>query len=351
MRADDGRRLDHRTLEVLRRRAVDRVGAGADPREVSRALGMHPHTVYGWVRQARRDGPDALAARPVPGRPPKLNEQQRAQVFAWVAGEDPRQLRFEFALWTRDLVRALIAREFKVAMSASAVSRMLHRLGLSPQRPLWRAWQADPEQVAAWKQVEYPDIARAARAAGATVYFVDEAGIRSDHHAGTTWGAIGRTPVVKSTGARFSLNMISAVTAKGLLRFSTFTGTLTADKFIEFCTRLMHDTQTTTGGPAFVIVDGHPVHRAKKVTAFAEASDGRLRLFRLPGYSPQLNPDEWVWKNVKHDRVGRAGITGPDQLKALAVAALRRLQAMPHLVRGFFADPDLTYITTADSTY
>lgn len=342
MRDDDGRKLDHHTLEVLRLRAVDQVAAGADPREVARALGMHEHTVYGWLAKAAQGGRQALRAKPIPGRPPKLDAEQMRQVYEWVAGTDPRQLSFDFALWTREMVRQLIRREFGVVLSASAVGRLLRRLGLSPQRPLWRAWQADPDKVAAWKQTDYPAIAAAAKAAGGTVYFADEAGIRSDYHAGTTWGAIGHTPVVKSTGARYALNMISAVTAKGLLRFSTFTGSMTTDKFIEFCKRLMHDTT----GPVFLIVDGHIVHRAKKVTAFAAATGGRLRLFYLPGYSPQLNPDEWVWKNVKHDRVGRSGITGPDQFTALARAALRRLQALPHLVRGFFNDPDLAYITT-----
>ena len=343
MRDNDGRKLDHVTLQALRLRAVDRVEQGVDPREVARALGLHEHTVYGWLARLREGGRDALLAKPVPGRPPKLNEEQQRQVFAWVTGEDPRQLQFDFALWTRDMVRQLIRREFGVAMSASAVGRLLHRLGLSPQRPLWRAWQADEAKVAAWKDIEYPAIAKQARKLGATVYFADEAGVRSDHHAGTTWGRIGATPVVKSTGARFSLNMISAVTAKGLLRFSTFTGSLTADKFIDFCKRLMADTD----GPVFLVVDGHPVHRSKKVKSFVEDTDGGLRLFQLPGYSPQLNPDEWVWKNVKHDRVGRSGISGPDQFKALAVNALRRLQAMPHIVRGFFADPNLAYITAA----
>lgn len=342
MREDDGRKLDHRTLEALRFRAVDRVERGADPREVARALGLHKHTVYGWVARAREQGRAGLRAKAIPGRPGKLTEAQTRRVYEVVVGKDPRQLQFDFALWTRELVGVFIRREFGIELSASAVGRLLHRLGLSPQRPLWRAWQADPAKVAAWKQAEYPAIAKAAKKSGGTIYFADEAGIRSDHHAGTTWGAIGATPVVKSTGARFSLNMISAVTAKGLLRFSTFTGSMTADKFIEFCKRLMADTT----GPVLLIVDGHPVHRSKKVKAFAAASNGKLRLFQLPGYSPQLNPDEWVWKNIKHDRVGRSGITGPDQFKALAVAALRRLQALPHIVRGFFGDPDLAYITT-----
>ena len=214
-------------------------------------------------------------------------------------------------------------------------------MGLSPPKPLYRAWQADPEAVAAWKATEYPKIAAEAKKAGATVYFADEASVRSDYHAGTTWAPVGKTPVVKTTGARFSVNMISAVTARGALRFSLINGTLTAPKFIDFCKRLLHDAP----GPVFLILDGHPVHRSKAVRAFAESTAGRLRLFRIPAYSPQLNPEEWVWKNVKHDRVDKAGVSGPDQFKALALTALRRLQRMPSIVRGIFADPNLTYIT------
>ncbi|MGH3500882.1 MAG: helix-turn-helix domain-containing protein [Nocardioidaceae bacterium] len=140
MREDDGRKLDHQTLQALRFRAVDRVTGGADPRDVARMLGLHEHTVYGWAARARAGGREALAAKPVPGRPSKLSAQQQQQVFEWVAGKDPRQLGFDFALWTREMVRQLVHREFGIVMSSSAVGRLLHRLGLSPQRPLWRAW-------------------------------------------------------------------------------------------------------------------------------------------------------------------------------------------------------------------
>jgi transposase len=239
------------------------------------------------------------------------------------------------------MVRTLIRREFRVSLSAVSVGRLLRTLGLSPQRPLWRAWQADPEAVQRWRDEEFPAIRAQAKADGATIYFGDEAGIRSDYHAGTTWAPVGRTPVVKATGARHSLNMISAVTAQGLLRFATYTGSLTGARFIEFCRKLIADTE----GPVYLVVDGHPTHRSKLVKEFVASTNGALKLFVLPAYSPQLNPDEWVWKNVKHDRVGRTSVTGPDEFKAKIIGALRRLQKMPHIVRAFFADPDLRYIT------
>ena len=341
MRDSDGRKLDHKTLEQLRIRAVDQIEHGAHPDEVAAALGMTRAAVYAWLAKYREGGLEALKARPVPGRPPKLSGAQLARLYGLVVGNDPRQLRFAFALWTRAMIRELIRREFGVALSEVSVGRLLRKLGLSPQRPLYRAYQQNPEAVARWKAEEYPAIREQAAQVGATIYFADEAGVRSDYHAGTTWAPVGRTPVVASTGDRFGVNLISAVTAKGKLRFAAYEGSLNGPVFIDFCRRLLDDTP----GPVFLVLDGHPVHRSKAVKQFAGSTGGRLRLCFLPGYSPELNPGEWVWKNIKHDRVGRAGVSGPEDLKAKALAALHRLQKLPHLVRSFFRDPNLRYIT------
>jgi transposase len=341
MRDNDGRRLDHQTLEQLRIRAVQQIEDGVHPEEVAAALGMTRAAVYGWLAKYREGGLEALKARPVPGRPPKLRGPQLARLYGLVVGNDPRQLQFAFALWTRAMVRELIRREFGVHLSEVSVGRLLRTLGLSPQRPLYRAYQQNPAAVARWKAETYPSIRAQAQQVGATIYFADEAGVRSDYHAGTTWAPVGRTPVVATTGDRFGVNLISAVTAKGKLRFAAYEGSLNAQVFLHFCRRLLDDTP----GPVFLVLDGHPVHRSNAVKEFAASTGGRLRLFFLPGYSPELNPDEWVWKHVKHDRIGRAGVTAPEDLIAKALAALHRLQKLPHLVRSFFRDPNLRYIT------
>ena len=288
MRDNDGRKLDHKTLEALRIRAVDQVGQGAHPEDVAGALGLHRKTVYAWLAKYREGGKDALKAQPVPGRPPKLAGPQLSRLYALIAGRDPRQMQFEFALWTREMVRELIRREFGVALSVVSVGRLLRKLGMSPQRPLHRAYQQDPEAVQRWKKETYPAIRAAAEAAGATIYFADEAGIRSDCHAGTTWSPVGQTPQVKNPGARYSVNMISVVSAQGALRFAVYEGSTNAATFIDFCKRLLHDAP----GPVYLIVDGHPAHRATATQKFAASTGGRLKLFFLPGYSPELNPDE-----------------------------------------------------------
>ena len=173
------------------------------------------------------------------------------------------------------------------------------------------------------------------------IFFADEAGVRSDYHSGTTWAPRGQTPVVPTTGARFGLNLISAVSPNGDMRFMTVDGRMNSAKFIEFLKRLM----TGNDRSIFLIVDGHPSHRAVKVKKFVAATKGGLRLFFLPPYSPELNPDESVWNYVKHHHIGKAKITGPDQLRTMVFGILRRLQKMPALVRSFFGQKELRYIT------
>jgi transposase len=329
----------------MRIRAVRQiVEEGVHPEDVVAVLGLARSTVFGWVRQYREGGEDALLAKPIPGRPTKLTDAERRRLVELITNSDPRQLQFEFALWTREMIAELIWQQFAVRLSVSAVGRLLRRLGFSPQRPTHRAYEQSGLAVEEWKTITYPAIQAEAAQAGAIVYFADESSVRSDYHSGTTWAPVGTTPVVEGTGARFKVNMISAVSAQGRLRFWVIDDNLTAPRFIEFCRRLLHDSGDR---PVFLIVDGHPAHRAKTVKTFVASTNGRLRLFFLPGYSPQLNPDEWVWKNVKHDRIGRTRPTTRDDLKANVISALRRLQKLPGLIRGFFRDPNLRYITTA----
>ncbi len=147
---------------------------------------------------------------------------------------------------------------------------------------------------------------------------------------------------MKTTGARYRVNMISAVSAQGALKFALTEGNVDAEVFIDFCQRLQHDHGDR---PVFLVVDGHPSHRAKKTEEWVKSTNGQFRIFYLPAYSPQLNPDEWVWNNVKSARVGRAGVVSENDLRAKATAALQRLVDLPDIIRGFFRDPDLRYIT------
>ena len=237
------------------------------------------------------------------------------------------------------MVQTLIAERYKVKLSHSSVCRLLHQLGLSAQRPLWRAYQQNPEAVKQWLATEYPTIQRRARREGATIFFADEAGVRSDYHSGTTWGQRGRTPVVSSTGARFGVNLISAVSAQGQLRFMLTEGRVTAAVFMDFLKRLL----VNAPAPILVVVDGHPTHRAKSVARFVAAQAGKLALFFLPPYSPELNPDEFVWNDLKNHGTGRKLITSLSQLQQTVISHMRQLQKLPDLVHSFFHAPATRY--------
>ncbi len=150
-----------------------------------------------------------------------------------------------------------------------------------------------------------------AKAAGARIFFGDEAGVRSDYHAGTTWGVKGKTPVVPRTGQRKSINMLSAVTARGDLRFMLVRGRVNGVVFAEFLRRLMHN----AAHPVFLILDGHSIHHSRPVRDFVASQEGRLRLFFLPPYSPELNPDEQVWNYVKHHGIGKAVLRAATDLR------------------------------------
>jgi transposase len=276
------------------------------------------------------------------GRPSKLDGSAMRWIYKTVMDKTPLQLNFPFALWTAVMVQALIVNRFGVHLSRSSVSRLLHQLGLSAQRPLWRAYQQNPEAVQRWLTEDFPKIQRRAKREGAQIFFADEAGVRSDYHSGTTWGKRGQTPIVSSTGARFGINLISAVSAQGELRFMITKGRVTATVFIDFLKRLL----VNATGPVFVIADGHPTHRAKLVERFVATQRGRLALFILPPYSPELNPDEYVWNDLKNHGIGRKVITSLTQMRQAVLSHLHQLQKLPELVRGFFHAPTTRYAAT-----
>lgn len=328
----DARRLDHRGLTELRRRAVSAVQGGESPEIVARVMGVSRGALYGWLGRYRHGGWDALDARRRGGR-------ALYWMYNTVTMKNPLQLKFPFALWTAGMVATLIQRKFQIRLSRTSVSRLLKQLGLSARRPMWRAYQQDPEAVERWLREEFPKIKAMARRLKAEIYFGDEAGVRSDFHAGTTWGQRGKTPIVSTTGARFGLNLISAISPRGQMRFMVTKGRVGAKTFIEFLKRLIHNADRMI----FLIVDGHPAHRAKSVARYLTSVNKHLRLFSLPPYSPELNPDEWVWNHLKNHGIGRQIIESKNQLKKAVISHMRRLQKSPNLIRSFFLTQTTCY--------
>jgi len=340
MKKLDGRKISPKAMEEIRIRAVQRVQDGESPEKVIQTLGFARACIYNWLARYRNGGWHALKTGSRCGRPKKLTGTQIRWIYKTVRDKDPRQLKFLFALWTRSMIKDLINRQFEIKLSKTSIGRLLHQLGFTCQKPLYRAYQRDSEAVKQWKEHIFPNIQKRAKKEKAIIYFQDESGIRSDFHSGKTWALKGKTPVVASTGARFGTNMMAAITPRGQMKFMVIQGTVKAQQICDFLNRLMHDHDNKV----FLIWDGHPTHKAKIVKNCIESYDGRLEVFLLPSYSPDLNPIEQLWNHTKNNGVARKPVFGPDQLKAAVLNKLRSLQKLPNKIASFFRHPDCAYI-------
>ncbi len=339
----DGRTLGHATLETIRKMAVERVREGERASDVIASYGFHRCTIYGWLKAARGRGKGlkALAARPATGRPRTLTAAQERQVFRWINGKNPMQYGFDFGLWTRQIVRELITQRFGVQLSLTSIGSLLARQGLTPQKPLQRAYQRDPEAIERWQRQTYPAIARRARREQAEIYFWDESGFRADAVQGTTWAAKAQPPVVAVPGQRQRISAASAVSSKGAFWFATYPGALTAALFVDLLRRLMRGRRK----PLHLILDGLPAHKTRAVKDYAAGLNGKLTLHYLPGYAPDLNPDELVWSHAKRTGNARRPLQKGARLAARITAQLADIRSRPALVRSFFKHPSVAYIS------
>ena len=283
MTDEDTRSLPPAAQAALRNRAIRAVLDGMTQAEAARVFGVHRNAVNRWIKRYRRGGWAGLAERRRgrrPGEQPALSERQQQQVMALVRDATPDQLGLAGFLWTRDAVAELIARRYGLGLARTTVGGYLRGWGFSPQRPQRRALEQHPAAVARWLATEFPAIRAQARREGGVVLWLDEMGVRSDAAAGRSWAPVGQTPVIKGTGKRFRVNMISAISNQGMLRFRLFTGSFSGPVFIDFLRRLLRD---SGGRRVHLIVDGHPVHRSKLVSAWVGRHAERIELHFLPG--------------------------------------------------------------------
>jgi len=339
----DSRSLDQSAQEIIRQKAVKALISGKTQAEVSELFGVSMKAVSNWWRAYREKGMTALRKK---SRRPKSADEggklkgwQSASIVRTIISKTPDQLEFGFMLWTRDAVAELIKDRFKVRLSKWTVGRLLKKWGMSPQKPVKKAYQQQPAVVQNWLDKDYPRIARKAAQEKAEIQWGDEMGVRSDDQIGRTYGKVGQTPVVKVSGQRFSCQMISTISNRGTLRFMIFEGKFNADVCITFLKRLIKDTKQKI----FLILDGHPVHKSRKVKAWIAANKTKISLFILPAYSPELNPDELLNQDVKTNAVRKKRAANKTELKRNLIGHLRKRQKQPDLVRRFFQAKHVRY--------
>lgn len=337
----DARSLSSNAQETLRLKAVAAVEEGMKQKKAAEVFGVHKVTINRWVRMKQEKGRRALRAKKQ-GRPraaSKLKPWEAAKTVRSIADRCPDQMQLPFFLWTREAVQQFIKREFGVDVSVWTIGRMLKQWGLTPQKPVKRAYEKNPKAVTQWLEEEYPAIQKKALAEGAEIQWGDEMGVRSDHQTGTTYGRKGKTPCIPCTGRRFKCNMISSISNRGVLRFMLYKGRFNAPLFLQFLKRLIKQSDKKV----FLILDRHPVHRDRKVGRWVEANADDIAIFFLPGYSPELNPDEFLNNDVKANAVGRKRPkTLPELIKNLR-SALKKRQCNPEMVKAYFRAPSVRY--------
>jgi transposase len=287
--------------------------------------------------------PDLAAVVNRGGRPTgngrHLTSRQEAQALRWICGRYPDQLRLPFALWTRRAVQELFRTKFDVSMPIRTVGLYLERWGLTPQRPSRRAYERDDAAVDRWLRVEYPKIARMAKENRAEICWGDETGVRSDESRHRGYALRGKTPILRIPVRRSSVSVISALTNQGTVRFMIYKGALSPDILLRFLRRLIQGRKR----PIFLILDNLRVHKARKVAAWVERNASRIRIFFLPPYSPELNPDEYL--NGDFKRGVYTGVPPRDaaDLRRRAFSQLRSIQRSPNRVRAYFQHPAIQY--------
>ena len=269
----------------------------------------------------------------------KITSEQAKEIKRLIRDKMPEQLKLRYGLWTRDAVKNLMKRKYGITLSKWQVGRYLKKWGYTPQKPVAKAIEQKEEKVKEWLEKEYPKIKKKAKREKAVIYWSDETGMRSDHQAGKSYSPKGKTPVIKKTGQRFSINMISALSNRGYLQFMIMKAGFNSEVFIEFMERMLKHSKKKI----FFIVDGHPSHKTLKVKGWLKGHKKRIELFFLPPYSPELNPDEYLNQDIKTNIIGKNRNINKKQMKENVVRFMYRRKNNFKQVKKYFREKHVKY--------
>ena len=340
MKTRDTRCLSPDAQEALRFRVVRALRSGMKKSMAARSFGVSRTAIDRWLKLVELGNITSLKSKKR-GRPKgtRLAPHEAATTVRLITDRCPDQLKLPFALWTRAAVQQLLTERFGLDVSVWTVGRYLAKWGLTPQKPLRRAYERDPVAVQGWLDEEYPAIEKQAKAQKAEIHWGDQMGLRADHQTGTSYGRRGQTPVIPGTGQRFRCNMMSTITNRGELSFMVFKENFNGAVFIKFVRRLLRLRRRNL----LLIVDRHPAHRSAEVKRWLARHAARLELFLLPGYSPDLNPDEFLNQDVKSNALGRQRPATRAEMISGVRSYLRSTQRQPETVKSYFQADSVRY--------
>lgn len=336
----DGRRLDHKTLETLRKLAVRRVVEdGQKPSVVIASLGLSQTSIYPWLQKFHAGGWEALSERIAAGPKPNLTEQQCQQVKQWIVADDPCQYGLGLRLWTRRLIAKLIKKKLGVQLGLTAVGRLLSHLGVTPQKPLLRAYERDGKAIHHWMENTFPKLLERARKRHATMVCIDESGFMLAPLLRRTWAPRGHTPVVKIADPHNRISVIGAISISPVRTHFGFHFHLLEDN-ANFrgvsIVRFIKDVHWKIRGPITLLWDEIPIHYSKPVMDHL-GKHRTIVVETLPLYAPELNPVNYVWSYVKWGRFPNYAPPDLTELRRRLTAEFRRLEKRPDLLKSFFA--------------
>jgi len=337
---EDARKIPDDVMSYIRKLAVRAIVEDHfSPEGVAEVFHISRTALYRWLRLFEKGGYTELETKKAPGSLPEITEEMEDWLKDTVLNHGPEDFGYDTALWTRDVLAEILNVEFSINVGGRAVGKHLHDIGLSYQKPWFRSREQDNAKVRKFLEETFPRIQNLAKNIGADIAFEDEAGIGLQAHAGKTWGEIGHTPEVAVSGKRGGYNLLSMVTPNGEMRFSIKEGKLNSDAFIEFLKAVTKDRLR----PLILIADRASFHSSKKVRDFVRSNRRKIRVYFLPPYSPELNPDEQVWNTLKDKNLGRAALKNKPELKKKAYSVMYRLQKTAVMVESFFKLPHTLY--------
>ncbi len=339
---EDARKLSQETQEQLRKQAIRLRKQGKTYKEIAQIVGVHDNTIWKWGKKYEAEGAKALKAQKRgrrEGTQRSLDSSQEAKIQKLISDKTPDQLKLTFALWTRQAVQELIRLHCGFQMPIRTVGEYLKRWGFTPQKPLRRAYEQRPAEVQKWLEGEYPAIAQRAKRESAEIHWGDETGVRSDSQHGRSYAPKGKTPVIRLSAKRTSINMISTVTNQGKVRFMIYKETMNAKLLIKFLQRLIKDADKKI----FLILDNLRVHHAKPVKEWLSEHTEEIEVFFLPAYSPELNPDEYLNCDLKAAVHSKPPARNTDGLKKKVRSHMMVLQKTPNRVSKYFKHPKIAY--------
>lgn len=338
----DARSLNRKALEDLRRRVVAAiVEQGCSKTEAARLFGVSRTSVHHWVQLYQRRGEPGLTPKR-PGRPRqsgRLKGWQAATIVRLIRHRTPEELGLSYSLWTREAVGQLLAQRCGVHYSVWSVGRLLRRWNFTPQKPVQRAYERQPQEIRQWLEEDYPEIRDRAAQEGAEIHWADQTGFRSHQRSGRSYGRRGQTPVVRGPGKRFGCNVMSTITNAGRLSFLVFTENFCGDVMLRFLEHLVHRARRKI----FLILDSHPVHLSGPVEAWLAAHKAQLEAFFLPKYAPELNPTELLNQDAKANALQFGRPHNRDEMVSDVSSYLRSTQLRPDIVRAYFEEPHVQY--------